>query len=141
HTHPPSASLLFPYTTLFRSGYFRKPVSQTFHGRDIFAPVAARLTQAILADSLGAPLADYVRLKWPATKFENGVLTGEVIYIDRFGNAITNLDFPTLGRLGKRAWKVAVQGQERCEVRKFYQEVPAGQPVAVIGSTGFLEIA
>ena len=121
--------------------YFRKPVSSTFHGRDIFAPVAARVAVGVEADALGQKLEDYVRLPWPATKFELNVVTGEVIYIDRFGNAITNIDLPALARLGKPPWKVAAQGKELGEVREFYQEVPAGEPLAVIGSSGFLEIA
>lgn len=121
--------------------HFRKPVSNTFHGRDIFAPVAARLTQAILADSLGSIVKEIVRLPWPRPKFELGALFGEVMATDRFGNAFTNIDFPALSRLGKRAWRVSIHGQSVGEIRKTYQEVPAGEPVAVIGSTGFVEIA
>src|ERR1041384_1514346 len=86
--------------------YSRKPVSSTFHGRDIFAPVAARVALGVEADALGQKLEDYVRLPWPPTKFELNVVTGEVVYIDRFGNAITNIDFPALARLGKPPWKV-----------------------------------
>jgi S-adenosylmethionine hydrolase len=121
--------------------YFHKPVSNTFHGRDIFAPVAARLTQHILMDSLGAKLKDYVRLDWPQPQFAANVVTGQIIYIDRFGNALTNIDFPALARLGKRAWNTAVQGRDIGEVRRFYQEVRPSQPLALLGSSGYLEIA
>ena len=121
--------------------YFRKPVSSTFHGRDIFAPVAARLSQQILMESLGTKVKDFVRLKWPPTKMELGAVFGEVIYIDRFGNAITNIDFAALAHLGKRAWIVETQGKELGEMRKFYHQVSVGEPLAVLGSSGFLEIA
>ena len=120
---------------------FRKPVSATFHGRDIFAPVAARLTQGIIIDSLGAPLKEFMRLPWPKPKYDKGVVAGEVVYLDHFGNAITSIDLKTLAALGPRALKVSARDQELCEVKRFYQEVPQGQPVAVLGSSGLLEIA
>ena len=121
--------------------YFRQPVSDTFHGRDVFAPVAARLMQGILLDSLGPQVSDYVRLPWSPSRFVEGVLTGTVVYIDHFGNAITNLDGAVLAPLAGRLAIVSVRGVETCELKKCYQDVPAGQPVAVIGSSGFMEIA
>jgi S-adenosylmethionine hydrolase len=140
--------------------YFRKPVSNTFHGRDIFAPVAARLTQNVPFDSLGEKLNDYVRLDWPQPGLGGavgGVLRGEIIYIDRFGNAITNLDEAMVRQVGRtgvppvkqdgRAGKTGgtpvllLKGHPLCELKRFYQEAPAGQPLALVGSSGFLEIA
>ena len=121
--------------------YFRQPVSNTFHGRDIFAPVAARLVQGVQVESLGEKLEDFVRLPWPQPKSELKGLFGEVIYIDHFGNAITNIDSAALARLGKREWTVATQSRQLGEVRQFYQEVPANEPLAILGSSGFLEIA
>ena len=118
---------------------FRKPVSNTFHGRDIFAPVAARLTQNVPFDSLGEKLNDYVRLDWPQPRrggAVGGVLRGEIIYIDRFGNAITNIN-----TLAGSVSKIRVQGKVECDLKKFYQEVAPGQPLGIIGSSGFLEIA
>jgi S-adenosylmethionine hydrolase len=116
-----------------------KPVSNTFHGRDIFAPVAARLTQNVPFDSLGEKLNDYVRLDWPQPRLGGavgGVLRGEIIYIDRFGNAITNINTPA-GSVSK----IRVQGRIECDLKEFYQEVAQGQPLGIIGSSGFLEIA
>jgi S-adenosylmethionine hydrolase len=104
--------------------YFRKPVSATFHGRDIFAPVAARLTQGILLDSLGRKLDDFVRLPWPQR--------GEVMYIDRFGNAITNINV--------RPARVRVGGRQ-LPVVNYYQQGRPNEPVGLMGSSGFLEIA
>ncbi len=121
--------------------YFRKPVSPTFHGRDIFAPVAARLTQGIIIDSLGSKMSDYTRLSWSQPKSSGTSVDGEVIHIDRFGNAITNIDLKSLKPLTARAPKVLAKDCTPCEIRRFYQEVPEGQSVAVFGSTGLLEIA
>jgi S-adenosylmethionine hydrolase len=116
--------------------YFRQPVSRTFHGRDIFAPVAARLTQRILMDSLGRKLNDYAKLDWPNTDVIGGVLRGEIIFIDRFGNAITNIESPA-----KSTARVRVPGKLECAIKSFYQEVPHGQPLAIVGSAGFLELS
>ena len=65
-----------------------------------------------------------------------GVLRGEIIYIDRFGNAITNIN-----TLAGSVSKIRVQGRVECDLKKFYQEVAPGQPLGIIGSSGFLEIA
>jgi S-adenosylmethionine hydrolase len=108
--------------------FFRAPVSKTFHGRDVFAPVAAHLSCGIPCSELGGTVADVVRLPWPKQTGNHG----EVVYIDRFGNVITNIERPAV--------KVVVAGRE-ISVVDFYQQVPAGQPLALIGSTGFLEIA
>jgi S-adenosylmethionine hydrolase len=114
----------------------RQPVSHTFHGRDVFAPAAARLTQGVLFDSLGGKLDDYARLDLSQPKVVGGVWRGEIIYIDRFGNCITNLR-----ALAKSAGKARVAGKLECPVGRIYQDAPPGQPVALVGSTGFLEIA
>jgi S-adenosyl-L-methionine hydrolase (adenosine-forming) len=114
----------------------RQPVSHTFHGRDVFAPIAARLTQGVLLDTLGAKLPDYARLEWVQSKIVGGVLRGEIIYIDRFGNCITSI-----GTVSNAAGKVRVAGTIECEFRRTYSDVTPGPPVALIGSTGFLEIA
>ncbi len=116
--------------------YFRRPVSSTFHGRDVFAPVAAHLTQRVLMDSLGQQLKDYARLDWPTPRAAGGVLRGEIVFIDHFGNAISNIDAPAKG-----VTKVRVADKVQCDIKKFYQEVPTGQPLAILGSTGYLEIA
>jgi hypothetical protein len=120
--------------------WFRHPVSRTFHGRDIFAPVAAHLSRGLRWSELGEAGADYVRLRWPEPVARRGVVLGEIVYLDRFGNGITNLDAPTLGgavtagivRLGRRM----VGPVQTC-----YASVAPGAAVAVIGSSGLLEIA
>lgn len=121
--------------------YFLRPVSQTFHGRDIFAPVAAHLSKGVPLARLGPALRDFQKLRWPEPKPSRQGMTGEVIYIDRFGNAITNLAAGLLAEFCRRGCRVAVHGKSIGGLRRFYQEVPSGEPVAVVGSAGFLEIA
>jgi S-adenosylmethionine hydrolase len=108
--------------------------SRTFHGRDVFAPVAAALAQGTPLDSLGAPLdAPVVRRTREAVRRDDGAVVGEVIAIDRFGNAITNL-------LGARSGVVAAGGRP-VPIRGTYADVALGAPVAISGSSGLLEIA
>jgi S-adenosyl-L-methionine hydrolase (adenosine-forming) len=72
--------------------YFRQPISRTFHGRDVFAPLAAWLSYGIQAHEMGTTIDEYQRLELPRPRVEaGGDLTGEVIYQDRFGNLITNI--------------------------------------------------
>jgi S-adenosyl-L-methionine hydrolase (adenosine-forming) len=109
--------------------------SATFHGRDVFAPAAAALARGESIDALGrdirvAPLI--LRTPEP-TRRADGALEGEVIAVDRFGNAITNL-------IGLRGGVIELDGAT-ISVRHTYTEVPAGAVVAVVGSTGFIEIA
>ncbi len=121
--------------------YFRKPVSPTFHGRDIFAPVAAKVTEGILLDSLGPKLKEYVRLELPKSKMVAGALLGEIVYVDHFGNAITNLDSSTLAYYGKRSGRIWLRNSDVCGMGKFYHDVAKGQSLGIIGSTGHLEVA
>ena len=119
--------------------YFLTPISSTFHGRDVFAPVAAHLSRGVPLRRLGPPVKGFVRLDWPEPKQTTRGLRGEVIYIDRFGNAITNLEAGTLPKRGPL--DVLLNGKSLCRVADFYQAVPPGCPVAVAGSSGFLELA
>ncbi|HWI58034.1 MAG TPA: SAM-dependent chlorinase/fluorinase [Bacillota bacterium] len=121
--------------------YFRHPVSRTFHGRDIFAPVAAHLSRGVSLLELGPAQADLVRLNWPQPVIAGQSVQGEVVYIDRFGNAITNIEEATLGDLKAQAWQVFLGRKRLCALAACYQAVPSGHPVAVAGSSRFLEIA
>jgi S-adenosylmethionine hydrolase len=120
---------------------YRAPlVSQTFHGRDIFAPAAAHLARGVPLQRLGAKLERFQRLPWPEVAASQKQFRGEVLYLDRFGNAITNLANTLLdGRRG--GWAIRCGQRTHCPVRACYAAVPSGKPVAVPGSTGFLEIA
>lgn len=108
--------------------------SRTFHGRDVLAPAAAALAQGTPLDALGPALdAPVVRRTREAVRREDGAVVGEVIAIDRFGNAITNL-------LGARNGVLAAGGRP-VPIRGTYADVALGAPVAICGSSGLLEIA
>ncbi len=117
-----------------------QPVSRTFHGRDVFAPVAARLARGDDPAAVGPAVDDYVRLPWPEPERTGRTIRGAVVYVDRFGNAITNIP---AGWLGDRPaeWRVRIRGRTRIPVAEYYEAVAAGRPVAVLGSAGFLEVA
>ena len=121
--------------------FFLKPVSQTFHGRDVYAPAAAHLSTGIPLRKLGPPIEDFVRLEWPQPLIDQGEITGEVLYIDGFGNGITNITNSALSTFDPANCEVFLRRKRLCRVRASYQSVPLGKPVAVVGSAGLLEIA
>jgi S-adenosylmethionine hydrolase len=107
--------------------------SATFHGRDVFAPAAARLAHGADVDALGDAVSDPVILRTPEPhRAPDGTLAGVVIAIDRFGNAITNL-------VSTRGGRVAVANRA-FPLRRTYADMADGEPGAVIGSTGLIEI-
>jgi len=118
--------------------FFLEPRSRTFHGRDVFAPVAAALATGIDPAALGPERADMEQLALPEPRREGGTVTGEVIYVDRFGNLATNIAPETLAatvacvRLGA----ARIGG-----ISPSYSAVPRGTLAAVTNSWGLLEIA
>lgn len=124
--------------------YFRRPVSETFHGRDVFAPVAGWLSKGIDSSRFGDEIQDYVKLPVPVDRVtEGGVAEGEVCAVDRFGNLVTNIRQSTLQalreRTGERPLQVALAGRMLPLVSGGYgQEAPL---FALVGSAGLLEIA
>lgn len=121
--------------------YFLRPISSTFHGRDIFAPVAAHLSSGVPLAKIGPAQDDLVRLPWPSPKATRRGIQGQILYFDRFGNAITNLDGASLRARGHSRIKIRVRGKLVCCLATHYHAVPPGKPVAMIGSTDLLEIA
>ena len=116
--------------------FWRPEVSSTFHGRDIFAPVAAELSSGRPLEALGSPVATIVDLPWPdPRRGEDGSATAEVVAVDRFGNLVTSLrasdlpDQPVVEIAGERIVGLAPHFQAAAPV------------VALIGSSGFLELA
>lgn len=108
--------------------------SATFHGRDVFAPAAASLARGTPLDSLGQVFVEPVIRRTPeARRAADGSVTGEVIAIDRFGNAITNLIAPRGGR-------VELVGRAMPIVRT-YADAARGDIIALVGSSGFVEVA
>lgn len=108
--------------------------SPTFHGRDVFAPAAAALAMGAPLESLGDPITSAVRLRTPQPqRLPDGALHGEVLTIDRFGNAITNLAV-------REGGVIDVAGR-RIPMVRTYGDAVAGDLVALVGSNGFVEIA
>lgn len=117
--------------------YFRPEISRTFHGRDIFAPVAAHFACGVPLREFGPEIQKLVMLPWPEVKKEGTILKGAVIYVDRFGNLITNITEDMLRLPVKR---ILYQGVEVPFLETYGLAAP-GEPLALIGSEGFLEIA
>jgi hypothetical protein len=126
---------------LENEAYFVQPVSRTFHGRDVFAPVAAHLSLGVPIKKFGLALKDFVRLVWHEPKVRRGGIEGEVVYIDRFGNAITNLESSLLRGFKGASCEVYARRRQVCPLKTFYQATAPTTPIALVGSSGFLEIA
>jgi len=120
---------------------FRHPVSQTFHGRDIFAPAAAHLAGGGAAEVLGPPIESIVELTVPAPTDTAYGLHGEVIHIDHFGNLLTNIDAGALARFTVQGVSVSINGEAVAGPVNAYAAVPEGTPLAIVGSWGVVEIA
>jgi S-adenosylmethionine hydrolase len=121
---------------LDRDALFRKPVSPTFHGRDIFAPVACELAAGLTLEDVGSPLVDPVASTLPAPVMGATHVLGETLLADRFGNLLTNLP----ARHIDPQQPIEVAGRT-CRVVDTYAEAAAGELVALAGSEGFLEVA
>ena len=123
--------------------YFRHPVSQTFHGRDVFAPVAAELARGVSFESFGPEIRDEVRLKPLAPEVtKRGKLKGRIIHIDRFGNCVTNLDRQSFNGLEEHRVVLLINGKKTQSVQSSYSEVVGKHKLlAIWGSAGFLEIS
>jgi S-adenosyl-L-methionine hydrolase (adenosine-forming) len=121
-----------------RSEYWRKPVSNTFHGRDIFAPVAARLSLGLMASSLGDEIDTLTTFVIPRPYRQNGVIIGQILHIDGFGNLITNLQESSLQTTGQSTTMI-IGDQSIRGISRTYSE--GSGPLALFGSSGYLEIA
>jgi S-adenosylmethionine hydrolase len=123
--------------------WWRRPVSRTFHGRDIFAPVAAHLAAGASFADAGDSLDDIVRLPWPALTAKAGSCAGEVLHVDHFGNAITNIpaDAVPPGAIERDTVRFHLTGAQTVPLGDCYAAVAPGAALAVPGSSGFIEIA
>jgi hypothetical protein len=119
--------------------YRRRPVSRTFHGRDVFAPAAAHVALGLALDRLGPPVDDPIRLPWHDARRRGAALEGAVLHVDRFGNLVTTVRAAQLTALGVG---VRVRIAERIlPLVGTYGDLRRGQAGALIGSAGRLEIA
>jgi len=120
-------------------------VSRTFHGRDVFAPVAAHLAQGVTLGSFGPRITDPVRLGRSVARRDDGALAGRIAHVDRFGNALTNLLAEALSEafpgIPESALMVEVGGLRIRGIARSYGDAPLGRVVAILGSSQRLEIA
>jgi len=126
---------------LSNEAYFLHPKSRTFHGRDIFAPVAGHLARGIPLAEFGSRLKDWVRLPWPAIECAGEFIVGEVLYIDRFGNLFTNIREHDLSGIARE--KIRLHLNE-IRIQGLSQNYIAGDKdtyIALINSWGLIEIA
>jgi S-adenosylmethionine hydrolase len=124
--------------------FFRKPVSHTFHGRDIFAPVAAWLSRGMEVEKFGNVITDYARFTSVRPKWENdALLKGVAIKVDKFGNVITNIgpgDVPKIFGQDPPPFRIRINGHEITRLCQSFAAGEGAELFAVVGSSGFIEI-
>lgn len=139
--------------------YILPRVCNTFHGRDIFAPIAAHLSLDVSLADIGTPIRNLIRFPFPAIHTTQDTLTGQIISVDSFGNLITNITEnvlaafllssesteDTVKELDKHAvsaqFEIIAGNTSLKKLNGTYVESEAGKPLAIIGSFGLLEIA
>lgn len=123
--------------------FWLKPVSMTFHGRDIMAPVAAQLSLGLAAERLGPELGDLVRLEWTEARLVGKKIEGAVQSIDSFGNLITNIPANALADVprGEEDVTIFCDDHETRGIFKTYSDQPEMTLMALVGSGGTLELA
>jgi S-adenosylmethionine hydrolase len=120
--------------------FWRPVVSATFHGRDIFAPAAAHLSLGLDPAALGPPAPSWEELPWPEPVEQGGGVTGEVVFVDHFGNLLTNIPAAALDALGPGA-RVSLAGGTSPRRVRTYADAGPGELVALVSSSGLLEVA
>jgi hypothetical protein len=127
---------------LLEKKYHHPLISPTFHGREIFAPVAAHLSRGLQLEALGPRIKDPVKLDLPQPYEQNGFLYGQIMRIDHFGNLLTNIQ--------KEKLHVFLQDKTPClelgrlvltQVHSVYADAEPGEALALVDSSGYLEIA
>ena len=125
-----------------RKEFFLSPLSETFHGRDLFAPVAGHLSLGRDPSRFGPRAGGFMRVEWPAPQMKGKNLLGRILFTDSFGNLITNISREEYGGLMKgRPLQIKGKGWRIDHVHRTYGQGKPGQPMALFGSAGLLEIA
>ena len=129
--------------TISNSDYFLPEISNTFHGRDIFAPVAAHLSNGVHPGRLGEASDELKTLSLPRPQVKANEITGHIIHIDRFGNLITDIEQRMVDKLSVSYDSPAIHlsRETLSGIRKSYNEVREGKVLAIFGSKGLLEIS
>jgi len=127
---------------LTEPAYWLEPVSETFHGRDILAPAAAWLSLGLRPERLGTPRQRLVDLDWPVPRCQPGSVEGQVLTIDSFGNLITNITVDLLGDVPRdERTRIAIGDRQITGIGRTYGTRPEGTLIALVGSSGRLEVA
>ena len=125
------------FVALTNAEYFRESVSPTFHGRDVFAPVAAHIANGMALEELGPQVTDPVRLEWPEPVPDGTEVSGVVLHVDRYGNLITNIRSELVASGAAVRVGELVVGR----LQRTYADVAEGEVVPLIGSLGLVEIS
>ena len=132
----------FEARVLANDRYFHQPVSMTFHGRDVFSPAAAWLSKGDIFKSLGPQTRKVHHLRLPQATYTQDRITGEIIYIDRFGNAMSNISKPTLVKFAKlHGTHITVKEKHKVSLKPFFSAGAPGSLIAVWNSNDLLEFA
>lgn len=122
--------------------YMSREISPVFHGRDVFSPAAAWLSQGVPMSLLGPQRTTMTDLRWSLPVYDKNRIIGQIIHIDHFGNAISNISQQFLnGWAGELSVQVSLSGWDPLPVSRTYSDVEPGDAVALIGSGGYLEVA
>lgn len=142
-----AAEEIISVVSVENKSYFRSAISQTFHGRDIFAPVAGHLASGLELKNLGPAMTEdqLVRLTFPEPQTGSGEINGEIVSIDRFGNLITNIERGLIEQQFK-PWNkkdiiVHISGMTIHGIANAYTDADSGCLLSIFGSSECLEIA
>src|SRR5581483_3883370 len=122
--------------------YFLKPVSRTFHGRDVFSTVAAHLASGVAPAQFGPVIDDYLQLKFhQPTQTGKKTWTGTILKVDRFGNLMTNLDIDEFQDVKTRPFDLTIGSLKVSRLALTFTECEPGEIFAIVGSSGYVELA
>lgn len=124
--------------------YMLTPISPTFHGRDIMAPVAAHLAKGTRMEEFGPLITDYQKPSFAEPREIVDGIVGQILHVDNFGNIITNITGRSLKRFAEEGGTLCISlGRRSLTLRmsRTYADAPDGSPLALIGSSGYLEVA
>jgi hypothetical protein len=124
--------------------YFLDEIGSTFHGRDVFGPVAAWLSKGIEPEAFGREIDDYVQIPLPEATLGEDTIEGRIVYIDRFGNLVSNITHRMIETLrtktGRQKVTIQIGGRTIEHIRRSYEAGSISEPSAIINSWGNLEI-
>jgi S-adenosylmethionine hydrolase len=119
----------------------RSVVSATFHGRDILAPASAHLIRGGDPSELGPRLEKFIVLRNFEPNADERGFVGEVIFRDAFGNLITNINADHLANVPPDSWVIEIAGERIQGILRTYADRPPGSLIALVGSSGWVEVA